>query len=97
MTIRQKKKPKQSNMIQKPKSKENTIEFILCWPPTARNGTYPEVWLIYPVRLYLKKSFFPLHMGSIADSFLISGGDLYLHSPLGAGSPSDLKLCSPCA
>lgn len=37
------------------------IEFVLCWPTTARHGAYPEVWLIQLVRLHWRK----LHWKSI--------------------------------
>lgn len=39
----------------------NVIEFVLCWPASPGHGAYPEVWLIYPVRLHWKKLLiFPL-------------------------------------
>lgn len=31
---------------------KNNIKLIFCWPSTAEHGAYPEVWIIYWVRLH---------------------------------------------
>lgn len=47
--------PKQSKMRQK--DYKNPIQFILGWPTTPGPSAFPEVWLIYTLRLLEKTNY----------------------------------------
>lgn len=67
-----------------PKSKqtEESIEFILCWPPTPGHGACFTVWLIHPVTVHWRKLTLVLP-ASISCRWLLGWGwgGIWVHFP----------------
>lgn len=73
---------------------KNTTKF-LCWPTTPEHGTWPEMWLILPVRDHWRKPVFLLPAG-VNFRHSLSWGGARVHLLTGLGW-SGLSLCRSCA
>ena len=76
-----------------PINKSKNMELILCWPVTD-HGVCNVLCLISPATLHLRKLIFPFANRYQLQIASFRGGTLCPPSPLSAGTPSPLNLCS---